>query len=647
MTAPIRFVFGVHLHQPVGNFDHVFAQHLEEVYLPFLSKIAEREFGPVVLHCSGPLLDWLENRPEGARYLDLLGRLVSEGSVELLMAGYYEPILAILPRQDRLEQIAWMREAISRRFGVTAQGLWLTERVWEPDLAADLADAGVRSVLVDDRHFLVSGFEREQLHEPWTTEHSGRRVTLVPIDERLRYLVPFRPPAETVEYLRQLRAEGRPLAVLADDGEKFGGWPGTREWVYEKGWLDQFLSAVGQAVEDGEVRLTTLSEAVARVPSAGLAYLPTASYREMEGWALPPTAARRLSALERDLGERATGPAASLIRGSHWRNFLARYSESNRMHKKMLALSALCRSAGDPPAARRAIGRAQCNDAYWHGVFGGLYLPFLRAAIWRELGVAEAALRRGTSLNYELLDLDADGREEIWIHGPDFSALVAPHRGGVIEEFTVFEVGVNYADVLTRREEAYHELGGQAGEAREREEADGAPSIHDLEGRLRMDELPPRDYEDRALLTERVLETGTGQELYYRGDYRPAWRVREAELTWRVEVGSSALQVVCAATRDGSPYFEKRLQFGPAGQLRVDYQWNAGAFPAGAWFAPELSLSAPLEVTCTPAAEIWSHEIATVAKSERGLEETRQGTSLTPRWPVALGAAMLELGSRR
>ena len=202
VTAPIRFVFGVHLHQPVGNFDHVFAQHLEEVYLPFLGKIAGAEFGPVVLHCSGPLLDWLESRPEGARYLDLLGRMVSDGNVELLMAGYYEPILAILPRQDRLEQIAWMREAISRRFGVTAQGLWLTERVWEPDLVADLADAGVRSVLVDDRHFLVSGFEREQLHRPWTTEHGGRRVTLVPIDERLRYLVPFRPPAETVEYLR-------------------------------------------------------------------------------------------------------------------------------------------------------------------------------------------------------------------------------------------------------------------------------------------------------------------------------------------------------------------------------------------------------------------------------------------------------------
>jgi hypothetical protein len=79
----------------------------------------------------------------------------------------------------------------------------------------------------------------------------------------------------------------------------------------------------------------------------------------------------------------------------------------------------------------------------------------------------------------------------------------------------------------------------------------------------------------------------------------------------------------------------------------VDYQWNPAAFPAEAWFAPELSLASALEITCTPSAEVWSYEIATVAKSERGLEETRQGMSLTPRWPVALGAASLELGSRR
>ena len=142
-----------------------------------------------------------------------------------------------------------MHEAVRRRFGVDARGLWLTERVWEPELAADLADAGVRYALVDDRHFLVTGFTADQLHAPFWTESDGKRVALFPIDERLRYLIPFRPPEETADYLRELRGAGHRLAVLADDGEKFGGWPGTKEWVYGKGWLDRFMATIGGLVD--------------------------------------------------------------------------------------------------------------------------------------------------------------------------------------------------------------------------------------------------------------------------------------------------------------------------------------------------------------------------------------------------------------
>ncbi len=360
---PLRFVFGVHFHQPVGNFDHVFEQHLRDVYRPLVERLAERRFLPLALHISGPLLEWLE--AHDSAYLDLIGRLVADGEVELLLAGFYEPVLASLSPADRLEQIGWMREAIRRRFGIEATGLWLTERVWEPDLAADLADAGVRYVLVDDRHFLVSGFERDQLHAPFRTESGGKGVALLSIDERLRYLVPFKPPAAIAAYLRELQAAGRPLAVLVDDGEKFGGWPGTKDWVYTRGWLAQFLDAMAGLVAAGDVRLTTPSAAIAEIPSAGLAYLPTASYREMEAWALPARAAVRLAALERDLGEaRLAGPDGASVRGGHWRNFLVKYPEANRMHKKMLALSVLCRERGNPPVARRAIGRAQCNDAY-------------------------------------------------------------------------------------------------------------------------------------------------------------------------------------------------------------------------------------------------------------------------------------------
>jgi 4-alpha-glucanotransferase len=639
--APIRFVFGLHLHQPVGNFDHVFAQHVEDVYRPLLDRLAGRGFLPVVLHLSGPLLEWLENHEPA--YLDRLGTLAADGKLEILLAGLYEPVLAALPRVDRIEQIRWMHEAVQRRFGVDARGLWLTERVWEPELAADLADAGVRYALVDDRHFLATGFESARLHAPFWTESDGRRLALFPIDERLRYLIPFRPPEETAHYLRTLRGAGHRLAVLADDGEKFGGWPGTKEWVYERGWLDQFMGTIAGLVESGEVRLSRLDEALAEVPSNGLAYLPTASYTEMEAWSLPPDAALRLGRLQRDLGEaRIAGPDGALVRGAHWRNFLVKYSESNRMHKKMQALSALCRRKGNPVEARRAIGRAQCNDAYWHGVFGGLYLPHLRDAIWRELALAEGELRRGKGLAWEVLDFDGDGYPEIWVHSESFSALLSPVRGAAVEEYTVFHSGINYANVLTRRREAYHDLALERAAAESGHGHGGTASIHDIEEGIRLAERPPLDAEDRALFVERILPRSLGLEEYVRGDYRPVHSWARAPFDYAVQRRRGALEIACA-TGEGRERLAKLIRFGADGEVTVRYAWDPGASAPDDLFSTEISLAGPLEPETIPAAEPWRFAIETVAKSERGLDRTRQGESLTLRWPVRLGEAAVVL----
>jgi len=638
--APVRFVFGLHLHQPVGNFDHVFQQHLDDVYAPLLDRLSGADFLPIVLHVSGPLFEWLE--AHGSAWMDRLGRLAADGRVELLLSGFYEPVLASLPRRDRVEQIQWMRDALRRRFGVEATGLWLTERVWEPELAADLADAGVRYALVDDRHFVVCGFPQERLHAPFWTESDGKRVALFPIDERLRYLVPFRPPEETGAYLRGLRAAGHELAVLADDGEKFGGWPGTREWVYEKGWLDGFVREIHALVEQGEVRLSTLAQALADVPSGGIAYLPTASYREMEAWSLPPDAALRLSRLETELGEaRMSGPDGALVRGAHWRNFLAKYPESNRMHKKMLALSALCRRLDDPVEARRAIGRAQCNDAYWHGVFGGLYLPHLREANWRNLAQAEGWLRTGQHLAWEVLDFDGDGHDEIWVHSDRCSVVLSPWRGGAIEELTLFAAGINFADVLTRRLEAYHVTAFEHG-AEGQEGGGGAPSIHDIEEGLRLTERPPVDAEDRALFVDRVLPGDLTAEAYARGTYTPVRSWARTPAHFQIADADGAVEIRLGF-HAGAPLL-KTVRIAADGRLAVTYEWPAGADPSGALFAPELSLFRPLALGFDPEPEIWTFPVETVAKSERGLDRTHQGESVTPRWPLALGRARIELG---
>ena len=115
---PLRFVIGLHLHQPVGNFDHVFSQHLDDVYRPLIDQLEKSNLLPAVLHVSGPLLEWLEATRAG---LPRPARPASRaaGKLELLLSGFYEPMLASLPRVDRVEQVQLDarrdREAFRRR----------------------------------------------------------------------------------------------------------------------------------------------------------------------------------------------------------------------------------------------------------------------------------------------------------------------------------------------------------------------------------------------------------------------------------------------------------------------------------------------------------------------------------------------------
>jgi alpha-amylase/alpha-mannosidase (GH57 family) len=635
LGEPVRFVFGIHLHQPVGNFDEVFRSHVEHVYLPFLERSAQRGFLPMTLHVSGPLLEWLE--AAGHRLLDVVGDLVGRGALELLLSGFYEPVLPALSREDRIEQIGWMREWLGRRFGVDTRGLWLTERVWEPGLARDLADAGVEYVLTDDRHFLVAGFERHQLDRPWRTESEGRSLSLLSIDERLRYQIPFRSAGEIGRYFRELAGAGHALAVLADDGEKFGGWPGTAEWVWGRGWLEAFFDEMETLADAGVVRLTRPSDALAEVQAGGLAYLPTASYSEMEHWSLPPVAAEALERAERALqGEPG---AASVLRGGHWRSFLARYAESGRMHRKAQRLSELCRAAGDPPEARRAIGRAQCNDAYWHGVFGGLYLRHLRDSIWGNLAEAERILRAGEPLVAEWLDVDGDGDAELSVHSARFSAVVRARRGGSMTELTHFAPRVNLANTLTRRREAYHRMSTPASPV-DHEARDGSamPSIHELEEGLRMDALPPVDLDARALFIDRMLPGSLQEASYHAADYAPvhSWSRDRFAAELELERGG----VVLALEAEGVHRLSKTYEITEAGTVAVTYRWDPAAFPEDAYFAPELSLEVDPGVAFEPEpAAVWRHAIVTVSKREDGLEESVQGESITPCWPSALGAA--------
>jgi hypothetical protein len=205
-----------------------------------------------------------------------------------------------------------MTAYLTSRFGVRPRGMWLAERVWEPHLAKPIAEAGVEYVILDDNHFKAAGLPDRALTGYFLTEEQGVSLALFPISQRLRYLIPFQEPADTLAYLRE-RASLAPggIAVMADDAEKFGGWPGTHDWVYGRGWLKRFLQTLQEHA--GWVRLTTFGQALTDPPQ-GRIYLPTTSYTEMTEWALPAEAAiafEEARALVDSLPAAAAPPALS------------------------------------------------------------------------------------------------------------------------------------------------------------------------------------------------------------------------------------------------------------------------------------------------------------------------------------------------
>lgn len=362
-----KLAFAIHNHQPVGNFNAVFEEAHQKCYLPFLELIHKYPDLRFSLHQSGILWDW--QKQHHSEYYSLVGDMVDREQVELLTGGYYEPIMPAIPDADKRGQIEMLTEFISSHFEVTPQGMWLAERVWEPHLPGVLNDSGVRHLALDDTHFKYAGLNDDDLFGAYVTEEAGKTLLLLPILQKLRYLVPFGTPEEIIAFLRDAAARHPGgMAVYADDGEKFGIWPNTHNHCYRDQWLRRFFDAL--AANADWLDVVSLREAVEQNEPIGRVYLPSASYNEMMHWALPAEGYTAYDDFERRLKETGLFDDYSrFVRGGHWRGFLTKYPESNLLHKKMLAVSDLYQAASriehvdddELARAREALYAGQCN----------------------------------------------------------------------------------------------------------------------------------------------------------------------------------------------------------------------------------------------------------------------------------------------
>jgi alpha-amylase len=449
----LRLALVFHQHQPAGNFPHVFSEVTERAYAPLVAALYRHPEVKASLHFSGPLLDWLErNRPD---VIGDLSDLVRRGQIELLSGGYYEPVLVGIPRRDAVGQIRSLSDRVHAIFGQRPLGAWLTERVWEPNVPALMAEAGIAYTVLDDEHFLRAGLKKEELGETYITEDQGLPLVVLPGSVKLRYLIPFRDVSATIKELRERHAEGAKLVVYADDGEKFGAWPGTYQRVHKDGWLEQFFTAIAQA---DFIQTATLEDAWIFQKPARRIYIPGGAYPEMSQWAFDAPAARRYQQARNKLGEELE----ALVAPPLWRNFFAKYPESNALHKRMLIVSeelarrSILDASQEVRQAQQNLWRAQGNDVYWHGVFGGIYFPHLRSDAYASLLKAERILAERRVAAGEQRDYDIDGYDEYIFRG-NVGAVFVHVQGGAIIEWDLYPSATNLIDTLARRPEAEHE----------------------------------------------------------------------------------------------------------------------------------------------------------------------------------------------
>lgn len=698
MAGSVRLVLTFHNHQPVGNFDGVFEQAYRDSYLPFLDVMQDYPEIPFGLHTSGSLLEWLEpNHPE---YIDRVRKMVGSSQVEIIGGAYYEPILANIPRRDRIGQIQTYTQHLNQLFRTTVRGMWLPERVWEQSFASDIAAAGIQYTIIDDYHFRCAGIPQNELAGYYVTEDEGRLLFVFPDSEKLRYLIPFSKPAECIEYLREVASQfDDAVIVFGDDGEKFGSWPETHKHVYEDGWLREFLDLLRD--NESWLKVTTPSGVLDHVAPVGRCYLPDASYREMTEWVLPPAAQKEFVSLTRMNADNVDWQRlVRFTRGGFWRNFRTRYPESNEMYARMIDVSnrlALLQADGSLSDdqqelledARTHLYRGQCNCSYWHGAFGGLYLPHLRNAVYHELIEADTILEKIVRANGPWIDVSAadynlDARQEVKLSNHRLIAWLSPATGGHLYELDIRANGVNLLATLNRRPEPYHQRILDFGKNVESSDDADLASISkdvkfkqpDLDKRIVYDKWPRKSLVDLFLQPQLSFEEfrrgegllgdfacGTYAASIRKGDQKIAVEMRRrghiSELS-----GEVRKVVVMSADRPNEILIQYQVSgFAKDVPLHLAVELNFAAMPGGAgdrYFydgtgqrlgtldtllnltaADRLSLvdewlGIDVGIESSKTGGFWTMPIETISQSEGGFEAVHQSVCVLPHWEFVM-----------
>ncbi|MGA2612856.1 MAG: alpha-amylase/4-alpha-glucanotransferase domain-containing protein [Spirochaetia bacterium] len=448
----VRLILGTHNHMPIGMDPVAAEKRYQSGFKPLLAVLYRYPDFPVALHYSGVLLEWLEeSHPE---FLMLLEEMVKRGQVEVLGGGYFDPVLSLIPTNDKLGQLEKMTTWLRGRFEIRPRGCWIAEKVWEPSLASVLRVSGIDYTFLDDGQFRIAGARNGRLFQPSIAEDQGKIISLFPISSTLRTLTVREEPQAAISFLQSIAqdeasgpGESAPVAVLLEDGRY------APDGILRGDWLERFIRIAEE--NPGWLQATTPGQYLREHPPVERLYVPSLSSMDMMGWALAPEArSKYLEARQRSLME--SGAERFLV-GGHFRQFLTRYPEAWLMYAKMMYTHVIVNQVrGDrykKKAAQNELWKGQCHFAYWSGVDGGIYDNLLRKAVYHSLIEAEK-ITRATEIfvpSIMSVDYDLDNGIEYLYQGSELNAYIHA-RGGALFELDFLPASWNYLDTMVQRD---------------------------------------------------------------------------------------------------------------------------------------------------------------------------------------------------
>lgn len=395
-TNAMQLVLAVQLSHPVETSSERTRALVEEGLVPLLDQVEAVDRVPLVLAVGGDLLECLEqDHPDTfQRLLEAVGRRL----IEMAAGPIYEPVLAGVPRRDRIGQVRAHGDFVESRMGVRPECGWIPHQVWEAATVDDLVEAGLKSVILLPTVAESHG-EESVVRSGWfLTESEGRLLNVLPADESLATRLASGEMDEMLAHLE--RAAGQigsgPVVIVSQQGP---GMVRGRELARLMKWL-----AVGSLWQT-----TSAARAVQAVAPCGRFSLPAVG-KTGGAWRL----------------ERDRDPAAS------------------RLHARLLHASRRLAAHGGPDsaAARQAVYRAQGAAA---GTSTGVPTQEQLAASYQHLLAAEIALdglqgRTDRWVDVVADDFDLDGRPELRLASDRLVAWVDPVDGRGLYELDVREL---------------------------------------------------------------------------------------------------------------------------------------------------------------------------------------------------------------